>query len=125
MKLSSLSVLLALVFLCAACAGGGRSASPADFSAYSHRMHNRFYNAWVPPESVSVKRRKKVSVPVDVEIDERGRVVSFTRAKSSGDPAIDESIEAVGRKIRKVARPPGTTASKPFQLRVNFELDVR
>lgn len=84
-------------------------------------MHGRFYKAWVPPATVSV-RRQKISVPVDVEIDSRGRVVGFEMTKSSGDPAVDASIRAVGQRIKKVAAPPGKSS---FHLRVYFELDVR
>ncbi len=117
------AVCLAIACLLGACASGGRS-STADLGAYSNRMHSRFYKAWVQPVSVTA-RRGKISVPVDVEIDPRGRVLSFNIKRSSGDSAVDASIAAVGDRIRKVAPPPGPAAGKPFRLRIFFELDVR
>lgn len=124
MKFSVLSLLLVLASFLAACAGGGsKTVQPADVSAYSTRMHARFYKAWVPPESVGV-RRAKISVPVEAAIDARGRVIDFQIVKSSGNAAIDESVRAVSRKVQRVARPPRTETDEPFKLRINFVLDV-
>lgn len=113
---------MALLF--ASCSGGSakRSVSAATSGRYSHTLHDRFYEAWVQPEMVGA-RRGKISVPVDVRIDQRGRVLSFKAAKSSGYRKIDESIEAVGRRVRKVAAPP--IASGEYKLRINFDLDVK
>lgn len=117
MKTRRTAALLALALILSGCASG-RSTDP---SAYSNRMHSRFYKAWVQPATVTA-RRGKISVPVDVEIDPRGRVVGFEIKKSSGDPAVDSSIAAVGQRIKNVAAPPGKTN---FSLRVFFELNVR
>ncbi|MEP6822425.1 MAG: TonB family protein [Chthoniobacterales bacterium] len=114
-------ICLALALLASGCAGGKSTGSGADASAYSHRMHSRFYQAWVQPATVTA-HRKKISVPVDVQIDSRGRVLAFEIEKSSGDQAVDASIAAVGQRIKKVAAPPGRTN---FRLRIFFELDVR
>ncbi len=117
-------LLTSLAFFLTACGGSGGGKRTVDTSSYSHRMHNRFYQAWVPPANIS-STRAKISVPVDVEIDARGRVLSFAIARSSGNTAVDDSINAVASRVRKVARPPGASANQPFKLRIFFELDVR
>ncbi len=87
-------------------------------------MHNRFYEAWLQPKTVGLPRGK-ISVPVDVEIDPRGQVADFKIVRSSGNAAVDQSIAAVGKRVRKVAPPPAAGAGKLFRLRIFFELDVR
>ncbi len=116
------AVGVALLF--ASCSGGveKRSASAAPSGRYSHTLHNRFYEAWVQPKIVGAPRGK-VSVPVDVRIDPRGRVLSFTPAKLSGYQRVDQSIAAVGRRVTKVAPPPITSGE--YKLRIYFDLDVR
>lgn len=115
------AALLAFACSLGACAGG--KSSDGVESAYSHRMHDRFYREWQQPAAVSA-RGGKFSVRVDVNLDAKGRVIGFRRQRSSGDPALDASIDAVGKKVRKVARPPAS-AHQPFHLRIYFELDVR
>jgi TonB family protein len=91
---------------------------------YSHTLHDRFYEAWQQPASIGLPPGK-ISVPVDVTIDNTGRVLGFRIVKSSGNERIDSSIAAVGKIVTRVAPPPVTTSGKPFQLRIYFELDVR
>ena len=52
-------------------------------SRYSHELHNRFYEAWQQPTAVGAPHGK-VSVPVEVTIDERGRVKRFNVMRRSG-----------------------------------------
>ena len=110
--------------LLAACSSGssGDGSSTREAGRYSHLLHSRFYEAWVQPKIVGASRGK-ISVPVDVRIDARGRVVSFKPRRLSGYPKIDASIVAVGRRVRKVAPPP--TSGGEFKLRINFDLDVK
>ncbi len=65
--------------------GGPRVASSREASRYSHRMHNRFYQAWVQPRSVIAPRGK-----ISVQIDRDGRVRRFHIAQPSGYAAVDE-----------------------------------
>ncbi len=119
------SLLMAALFVFSGCAGrSDRGPANRASSRYSNRMHDRFYEAWVPPASIS-GARGKIKVPADITIDAKGRVRSFQIAKSSGYPALDESVRAVGRKVTKVARPPATPSGSEFHLRVFFELDVK
>jgi len=113
-----------VVLLLAGCFGGSRTRVGPPDSAYSHKLHGRFYRAWVQPKAITAPPGK-ISVPVDVQIDQSGRVTQFRIAKSSGYPAIDESIMAVSRKVTQVDAPPATTPRGLFKLRIFFDLDVR
>jgi TonB family protein len=116
--------LMVLVFF-AGCFGGGRSrsAAPVD-SRYSNMLHSRFYRAWEQPAVLNASRGK-VSVPVDVQIDAKGRVSGFKLVQSSGYPELDASIRAVATRVREVEPPPSLAGSGVFQLRIFFDLDVK
>jgi TonB family protein len=115
----------AFAFLVAGCFGGGpRHVSNAAVGRYGHHLHDVFYEAWSQPTTVAAPSGK-ISVPVDIQIDKSGRVVKFQIARSSGDPAIDDSIAAVARKIGKVDPPPVTSRNDRYDLRIYFELDVK
>ena len=120
------SCVLALVaaLLLASCSGGSgsRGSAAAGSGRYAHVLHSRFYEAWVQPKIVGAPRGK-LSVPVDVRIDARGRVSSFKPTRLSGYPKVDASIAAVGKRVRKVAPPPSSGGE--FRLRINFDLDVK
>jgi TonB family protein len=120
------SLHVALALLLAGCFGGGdkNTAVAINDSRYTHALHSRFYAAWEQPDSVAAPRGK-ISVPADVEIDRNGRVLRFEIAKSSGYPAIDDSIRAAGKRVRQVDRPPIPSETKRLKLRVNFDLDVK
>ncbi|CAN5267519.1 hypothetical protein BH20VER2_BH20VER2_14620 [soil metagenome] len=120
LRLIACSVALVLL---AGCFGGSRTRVGPD-SRYSNMLHGRFYRAWVQPKAITAPPGK-ISVPVDVQIDQSGRVTRFRIAKSSGYPAIDESIMAVSRKVTQVDAPPATTRRGLFRLRIFFDLDVR
>lgn len=114
---------MAAGFLFASCSSSQKSgAASGAAGSYSHALHTRFYEAWVEPEEVRRTARRKISVPVDVLIDKRGRVQSFKPLKRSGFPAFDASVAAVGRRVRKVAPPPD--GNEEFRLRIHFVLDI-
>jgi TonB family protein len=107
--------------------GTGRMAHESDSAEagrYGHIMHNRFYEAWAQPKIVAVKHGK-ISVPVDVQIDRSGRVISFKLVTPSGNPRIDDSIAVVGETVKQVTPPPLRRLQKQFALRIYFELDVK
>lgn len=91
---------------------------------YDHLLHDQFYRAWRQPKVVPAPRGK-ISVPVDVQINSQGRVIHFQPAKPSGYPAVDASIAAVGRKVKRVFPPPFSLHDRRYDLRIYFELDVK
>ena len=115
-----------VAFFLASCFGGGgrRPVRAAADPAYAKTLRARFYEAWVPPQGV-VATRDRISVPVDVQIDGRGRVARFKIAQSSGIRAVDESIEAIRTELKQVDPPPTASGGGRFELRINFELDVK
>lgn len=126
MQLSKRWKMFAYVWLVAAgCAGPPPrpALNPTELGRYSHALHDRFYEAWQQPVSVGLPSGK-ISVPVDVTIDNTGRVVGFRIVKPSGNARVDNSIAAVGETVTRVAPPPGIALGKTFKLRIYFELDV-
>lgn len=124
----SAALMLAVALLLSGCFGGGggrRSTADARaISRYNHTLHSTFYRAWSQPDAL-VAPRGRISVPVDVAINEQGRVLSFRIAQPSGFSSLDNSIRAVGRQVRQVDPPPVPLVRGRFQLRINFDLDVR
>lgn len=117
------AVLISAALVFTSCGGGAtaRSVPPREAARYSHQLHSRFYEAWVQPQNVGAPRGR-ISVPVNVRIDPDGRVVSFKPVRLSGYPRIDESVLAVGARVKKVPAPPH---GGEFRLRVYFDLDVK
>ena len=118
-------VIAILALFLAGCFGGGpRHFNRAALGRYGHHLHDVFYEAWRQPKVVRAPSGK-ISVPVNIQIDRHGRVVKFQIAKSSGDPAIDDSIAAVARQVGKVDPPPIIPHKDRYDLRIYFELDVK
>jgi TonB family protein len=118
------TLCLAAMLLFSGCFGGGGSRNARPDPKYSNDLHNRFYRAWVQPRAITAPPGR-ISVPVDVRIDESGRVASFKIAKRSGYAALDESIMAIPQRVTQVPPPPATTRRGMFRLRIFFDLDVR
>ena len=119
-------VLLLSLFAFTACATGRATYSvvSAETSRYSHTMHNRFYEAWRPPNPVDAPQGK-TSVPVSVWIDQTGRILRFKILRPSGNQDIDKSILDVSEKIAHVRPPPLAASQQRFDLMIYFELDVK
>jgi TonB family protein len=113
-----------MLLVLGSCAGSSpeRSSDPAATAQYRQDLQNLFYGAWQPPEVVGAPPGRLLSLPVDVVIDDRGRVLDFQMRKRSGYPAFDASVAAVATQVRKVKAPPGKGGD--FRLRINFDLDV-
>jgi TonB family protein len=120
-KLSAVSALLLT-----SCIGGGDKgiATTVTDSGYTRALQSQFNAAWEQPASVAAPSGK-ISVPVEVEIDRDGRVAAFRIAQPSGIREVDNSIRAIGKRIRQVDPPPVTADAKRLKLRINFDLDVR
>jgi TonB family protein len=103
---------------------GGRGSGPGDasqFGWYSRMLHDRFFGAWVQPTTV-VTTGVKMSALVKLRIEKDGRVSNFAIVRSSGNVVVDESVEAVARRVTQVdALPPGLSDG-PYDVSINFEL---
>jgi len=103
-------------------AGGGRSAS--EFGWYGHMLHDRFYSAWIQP-TTSVPSGSKISTLVKVRIEKDGRVSKFEIIKPSENVVVNESVEAIAKRVTEVDAPPdGLSNGDYYDVKINFELNT-
>ena len=110
-------------------AGGGAQASAGSASAnagwYGNMLHDRFYREWVQPTTV-VASGAKLSALAKIRIEKDGRISDFKIVRSSGNVVIDESVEAVGKKVTRVdALPAGIGSSGHYDINISFALNAK
>ena len=110
-------------------AGSGTQASASSASAnadwYGNMLHDRFYREWAQPTTV-VASGAKLSALAKIRIEQDGRISNFKIVRSSGNVVIDESVEAVGRKVTRVdALPAGIGSSGHYDININFALNAK
>jgi colicin import membrane protein len=108
-------------------AGGqtGASAGSAHASWYGNMLHDRFYREWAQPTTV-VASGAKLSALAKVRIEKDGRISDFKIVRSSGNVVVDESVEAVGRKVTRVdALPAGIGNGGHYDVNINFALNSK
>ncbi len=108
-------------------AGGqtGTNASPANASWYGNMLHDRFYREWAQPTTV-VASGAKLSALAKIRIEKDGRISDFKIVRSSGNVVVDESVEAVGRKVTRVdALPAGIGNGGHYDVNINFALNSK
>ena len=87
-------------------------------------LHDRFYSEWAQP-STRLTAGAKVSALVKVRIEKDGRVTSFEIVRSSGNPVVDDSIKAMGERVKQVdPLPSGLGDGNHYDVRINFELNA-
>src|SRR5437879_13044068 len=64
-------------------------------------LHDRFYREWEQPTTV-VTSGAKLSALAKIRIEKDGRISDFKIVRSSGNVVVDESVEAVGKKVTQV-----------------------
>jgi len=107
--------------------GGGAPASASSTSAcaggYGNMLHDRFYREWAQPTTV-VASGAKISALAKIRIEKDGRISDFKIVRSSGNVVIDESVEAVGKKVTRVdALPAGVGNGGHYDVNINFALN--
>ncbi|PYL80551.1 MAG: hypothetical protein DMF23_15990 [Verrucomicrobia bacterium] len=103
----------------------GANASPANASWYGNMLHDRFYREWAQPTTV-VASGAKLSALAKIRIEKDGRISDFKIVRSSGNVVVDESIEAVGRKVTRVdALPAGIGNGGHYDVNINFALNSK
>jgi len=101
-------------------AGGGGGES--QFGWYGNMLHDRFHGEWDQPTS-EMTAGSKVSVLVKIRIEKDGRVSNFEIVKPSGNPAIDQSVAAVAKRVTQVdPLPAGLGNGEHYDVKINFEL---
>ena len=103
----------------------GTNASPANASWYGNMLHDRFYREWAQPTTV-VASGAKLSALAKIRIEKDGRISDFKIVRSSGNVVVDESVEAVGKKVTRVdALPAGIGSSGHYDVNINFALNSK
>ena len=64
-------------------------------------LHDRFYREWEQPTTV-VASGAKLSALAKIRIEKDGRISDFKIVRSSGNVVVDDSVEAVGKKVTRV-----------------------
>ena len=101
----------------------GTNADPANASWYGNMLHDRFYREWAQPTTV-VASGAKLSALAKIRIEKDGRISDFKIVRSSGNVVVDESVEAVGRKVTRVdAVPAGIGNGGHYDVNINFALN--
>lgn len=87
-------------------------------------LHDRFFGAWVQPKTAAATGSRMAAL-VELRIESDGRVSSFRLVRSSGNVVVDESIEAVAKRVTRVDPPPAALLSGGrYEVKIRFELDV-
>jgi TonB family protein len=106
---------------------GGRSDGPggaSQFGWYGKMLHNRFFSEWIQPKGLT-KSGAKISAQVRVRIEKDGRVSDFNIVRSSGNVVIDESLNAVAKRVTQVdPLPAGLADAGHYDVNINFELNA-
>ena len=103
----------------------GTNADPANASWYGNMLHDRFYREWAQPTTV-VASGAKLSALAKIRIEKDGRISDFKIVRSSGNVVVDESVEAVGRKVTRVdALPAGIGNGGHYDVNINFALNSK
>ena len=110
-------------------AGGRAQANASSTSAsagwYGNMLHDRFYREWTQPTTV-VASGAKLSALARIRIEKDGRISDFKIVRPSGNIVVDESVEAVGKKVTRVdALPTGIGNGGHYDVNINFALNSK
>jgi len=102
---------------------GWYGGNASDFGWYGNMLHDRFYKEWVQPTTV-VTSGAKFSALAKIRIEKDGRISDFKIVRSSGNVVVDESIEAVAKRVTRVdSLPTGLANGDHYDVNINFELN--
>ena len=109
-------------------AAGGRAQANGSFTSanagwYGNMLHDRFYREWAQP-TTEVASGAKLSALARIRIEKDGRISDFKIVRTSGSVVVDESVEAVGKKVTRVdALPTGIGNGGHYDVNINFALN--
>ena len=100
------------------------AAGASQFNWYGSMLHDRFHGEWVQPKTAAATG-SRMSTVVQFRIEKDGRVSDFRIVRSSGNVVVDESVNAVSKRVTQVDPPPTPlVAAGHYDVRINFELNV-
>jgi colicin import membrane protein len=106
--------------------GGGESSGAggaSEFGWYGNMLHDRFYSEWMQP-TTSVPSGAKISALVKIRIEKDGTISDFKIVKPSGIVVVDESVEAVAKRVTQVdPLPAGLGGGGHYDVNINFEVN--
>ena len=103
----------------------GGNASLANANWYGNMLHDRFYREWAQPTTVVASGAKLLAL-AKIRIEKDGHISDFKIVRSSGNIVVDESVEAVGRKVTRVdALPAGMGNGGHYDVNINFALNSK
>ncbi len=98
--------------------------SATQFVRYGSMLHDRFFGGWDQPMSV-VATGAKMSTLVRIRIEKDGRVSDFSLVRPSGNIVVDESVEAIAKRVTQVdPLPAGLGNGGHYDVNINFELNA-
>jgi TonB family protein len=101
----------------------GGAGPESQFGWYGSMLHDRFYSEWVQPTSIPSTGAKN-SVLVKIRIEKDGRVSNFEIVRPSGNEALDDSVNAVAKRVTQVdSLPGGLGTGDHYDVKINFELN--
>jgi len=101
------------------------SFASANAGWYGNMLHDRFYREWAQPTTV-VASGAKLSALARIRIEKDGRISDFKIVRPSGNVIVDESVEAVGKKVTRVdALPTGIGNGGHYEVNINFALNSK
>jgi colicin import membrane protein len=102
---------------------GSGAGGASEFGWYGNMLHDRLYSEWVQPTTV-VASGAKISALVKIRIEKDGTVSDFKIIKPSGNVVIDESVEAVAKRVTQVdPLPAGLVDGDHYDVNINFEFN--
>jgi TonB family protein len=101
------------------------SLASANAGWYGNMLHDRFYREWAQPTTV-VASGAKLAALARIRIEKDGRVSDFKIVRPSGNVVVDESVQAVGKKVTRVdALPTGIGNGAHYDVNINFALNSK
>ena len=102
---------------------GTGAGGSSEFGWYGNMLHDRFYSEWMQP-TTNIPSGAKISALVKIRIEKDGTVSDFKIVKPSGNVVIDESVEAVAKRVTQVdPLPAGLGDGGHYDVNINFEVN--
>jgi len=89
---------------------------------YGRTIYERFYSVWEQPMSVVRSNQDFVTV-LKIRIRKDGTIAGREIVTSSGNPAMDESVQRAAEKVQRIEAPPSGITTDPYEVRIAFKLD--